>query len=215
MEDSEEKPVKKDDGMMFIIQFITAAFLVVVLLALLNQIDRLSIKDSPVLLVYISLASLVFLTYFHTPVIFLRLSQTGKVTAYAGVLVSMLIVGEALGQLEAAYERTPAGAQEAAARKAAADEQRLQNVEEEKLARHDKRQSICESLIPQVKEILERKYSVEVIETNDVVAHDEETHETPLTCTVEAITSEGKHVAAYRLERTPQEKVLVSVQLLN
>ena len=207
-------------------QWATAAFIAIIAIALLSDYDKAALPEAPYALYWATVVALIAGSIAHSSPVFFRLPGKAKLFAYLAIIPMFLLSAFTVGRLDVAYAKTPVGTKEAAARMVAdakqietdrrqQEEQRLRNVEEEKLARHGKRQSFCESLMPQVKEILENKYSVDVIETNDIVASDEETHETPLTCTVEAITSSGKHIVAYSLERTPQGKVLVNVQILN
>jgi len=212
-----------------VLQWVVAAFFALVALIMAIDIGKLSIPGAPVVLFWVALAGAIIIALIHSPPAFFKLPRVGKILAYVGVPVAIVLFGNYAGQMEAAYSKTPEGAKEAAQRaeeerQAAAERAKADaraKADQEALAREaaDRKQAeleaqkpkVCQSLVSQVIGMSKSGDGPEIIEINDIAPETSIEPSEALRCSGKAITSRGELDIEFSLVTTPQGKTLISV----
>lgn len=215
------QPAPKKNLIGSIIQWLVTGFFLFMLLILTFDIPKLSLKGAPVVLFGVSLALLIAEAILHSPKVFFRLPLKAKLATYAGILLTFVVMGNYLGQMSAVYDRTPAGRAEAEERQSAAvleaeaaaaraeayaDAVVNGNGDVDSFAT-SKDDTACTDLVSSVIEMSKGGNGPEIIEINDVRAH--QSTKSNATCTGEAITSRGKGTVEFGTEKTPQGNELL------
>ena len=108
-------------------QWAVGGFLLLIALLAAFTDDALASPGAPVEGYYASVAALALIGTLLLPPIFFRLPKVGRAGAYLGVLFAIGFWGTMLGQVNAAYEKTPEGAKIAAERRAEWEREREQD----------------------------------------------------------------------------------------
>lgn len=131
MDETETVPVRRKPNIVLrVIQWIVAGFFGLLALALTMEIRKLGIPDAPVILFWSAMAVAIGLAVAHSPAVFFRLPGKAKVAPYLALLVWFVVFGTYAMQMQSAYERTPEGAREAAARKEQAAQDLVRDAQE-------------------------------------------------------------------------------------
>ena len=134
---NEEKEQKMSLGRRIwrIFQWTIAAFLLLTsILSMLDSENKLAAPGAPVVGFLLMAAILSLIAIALMPPAFFRLPARGKVGAYFAAFVGLAFAGTLRQEVDAAYERTPAGAEQAAARKAEREAAAAQREIDEALA---------------------------------------------------------------------------------
>jgi len=205
-----------------VIQWLVVAFFLFFLLMLAFDIPKLSIRGAPVVLFGLTVALCIAGAILHSPKFFFRLPLKAKFGAYAGILLTMIVLGTYLGRMREAYERTPAGmaeverersaaireAAEAAAMAEAAANAVMNGNGEVEPSRTSAEDESCAELVSAVIDMSKGGRGPEIIEVNEVRAH--QSTKSDATCTGEAITDRGKGTVEFGTEKTPQGNELLT-----
>lgn len=221
-------PSRKKPFVLFaIIQWIIAAFFVLLALVLIMDLRKLSVPGAPAVLFWVALSTSAVVALCLSPPAFFRLPRIAKIGAYLAALVGFVLFGIYAGQMRTAYFNTPEGAKAAAA-EAAADRQaanekaaeaaRLKAAEEakereladKKLADLEaQKPGVCKILVDQMIEQTKSE-GVQIIEVNNITVEPGADEIHPISCSGDAITSRGNLRVEFGLEHTPQGKDLLS-----
>ena len=205
------------------LQWIVFVCLLLVALRVIT-IEAVNLPSPPTALLVISIVAISGLLLAHLPPGFRRLPRLAKLAAYVAILPAFILLGLSTLEMRAAYERTPQGRKEAAA-KAAADRKDAAEWERRDAVRQAQNHAAyvagapardaqanaqkldaCNALVGQVVD------GDKVLEVNDVSPEVSYEPNEVLTCGGDAITSHGNARIQFGLVTTPQGRQLVSVR---
>lgn len=138
------------DWQMLLRWIVVTLILLGFMLPLIAQAWKLAVEGAPLILYCTTVAAVALLALLHAPQIFYRLPKPAVAGVYIGLLVGLMLTGYTLERLDLAFEKTPAGAVQAAERvareKAEAVEREVEAQRQSDLRQIEKTQEAVDKL---------------------------------------------------------------------
>ncbi|WP_425228829.1 hypothetical protein [Sphingomonas sp.] len=206
-------PVGIDHPVQWVVCIATALFAAVALI----DFPHLDAPGAPAGLLYLATAAVLVAAALNFPPLFFRMPHVARWLSFGAVLGAAALISTAHAQVAAAWTRTTQGAAEAvlqatveAQAKAAAAQQasadRARTAGDAAAALEARKPHLCQTLVGQVVD------GKRVVEINNVTVAPSVQPNEVLTCTGDAITSQGNRRIEYGLVLTPQGRQLVSTR---
>lgn len=204
-----------------ILRIIAVATAVLFAVVPLSQVHKAGVPNAPAALLYGAVAVAALTLVLQLPIVFYRLSRRGRTIATLMLIITLVFSCFAFGAAEPAWRATPEGKQEAAetAKREQETQQAVAENDRQKAAEASRQQDEAtaqkladlEAQKPEMCNLAAQQAAdgTKILEINNVTVESSTEPNEVLTCSGDAITSQGNMKIEFGFVQTPQGKTLL------